>query len=220
MDEIEAIRLADLEGEYQEQVAKKMNVSRQTIGRILSSAHRKTAEALVQGKAIRLEGGQIQFSDGVLCRCGGDEAEKSERCSAVESVQYQVLSTNENRVAKIAISAMESNLDSEVDIRFGRSKYFIIYNLEKNSFDVIDNRDPDNRGGRGTRASKMIIEARVEAVITGQAGAKSVQMLAVAGTKIFSVEGGTVREAIQQYRIGEVQDEYGRNDEPLTKELK
>ncbi len=62
-DEIEAIRLADLEGLYQEQVAEKMNVSRQTIGRILISAHRKIAEALVEGKAIRLEGGQIQFKN-------------------------------------------------------------------------------------------------------------------------------------------------------------
>lgn len=61
LDEIEAIRLADLEGMYQDQVAKKMNVSRQTVGRILASAHKKIAEALVLGKAIRMEGGSIQF---------------------------------------------------------------------------------------------------------------------------------------------------------------
>ena len=39
MDELEAIRLADLEGKYQEDAAKKMNVSRQTFGNIISSAH-------------------------------------------------------------------------------------------------------------------------------------------------------------------------------------
>jgi predicted DNA-binding protein (UPF0251 family) len=60
-DEIEALRLADAEGLYQEEVAEKMKVSRATIGRILASAHKKTAEALVQGKAIRVEGGSISI---------------------------------------------------------------------------------------------------------------------------------------------------------------
>ncbi len=57
VDEFEAIRLADLEGLYQEPAAEKMSVSRQTFGRILESAHRKVAEALVRGKALKIEGG-------------------------------------------------------------------------------------------------------------------------------------------------------------------
>ncbi len=61
VDEFEAIRLADLEGLYQDQAAKKMNVSRQTFGRIIDSGHRKVAEALVQGKALKIEGGEIEM---------------------------------------------------------------------------------------------------------------------------------------------------------------
>ena len=60
VDEFEAIRLADLEGTYQEQAAQKMNVSRQTFGRIIDSARKKVAEALVQGKALRIEGGTFR----------------------------------------------------------------------------------------------------------------------------------------------------------------
>lgn len=60
-DEIEAIRLADAEGLYQEQVAEQMKVSRPTVGRILASARQKIADALVQGKAIRMEGGTIHI---------------------------------------------------------------------------------------------------------------------------------------------------------------
>ncbi|MBU2513612.1 DUF134 domain-containing protein [bacterium] len=68
LDEVEAIRLADLEGKYQELVAKKMNVSRQTVGRILATAHKKIADALVRGKAIRLEGGLVECKgDGGCC---------------------------------------------------------------------------------------------------------------------------------------------------------
>ncbi len=67
-DEFEAIRLADMEGLYQEIVADKMNVSRPTVGRILTTAHKKIAEALVTGKAIRVEGGEIQcLGTGACC---------------------------------------------------------------------------------------------------------------------------------------------------------
>ena len=59
VDEFEAIRLGDLEGLYQEQSAGKMNVSRQTFGRIIESAHKKVAEALVKGKALKIEGGEF-----------------------------------------------------------------------------------------------------------------------------------------------------------------
>ena len=64
MDEIEAMRLADLEGMYQEQAAERMDVSRQTFGRIITSAHRKVAEALVEGKALRIDGGEFRVPGG------------------------------------------------------------------------------------------------------------------------------------------------------------
>ena len=61
VDELEATRLADLQGLYQEQAAQKMNISRQTFGRILESAHKKIADALVNGKALSIEGGHIKL---------------------------------------------------------------------------------------------------------------------------------------------------------------
>ena len=54
MDELEAMRLTDLDGLYQADAAAKMGVSRQTIGNILNSAHRKLADALLNGKALRI----------------------------------------------------------------------------------------------------------------------------------------------------------------------
>ena len=59
LDEIEAMRLADAEGLYQEQVSEQMKVSRATVGRILASARKKVAQALVEGMAIRIEGGAV-----------------------------------------------------------------------------------------------------------------------------------------------------------------
>ena len=54
VDELEAMRLTDLDGLYQADAAEKMGVSRQTIGNILNSAHRKLADALLNGKALRI----------------------------------------------------------------------------------------------------------------------------------------------------------------------
>ena len=69
MDEFEAIRLADLDGLYHEQAAARMNVSRQTFGRIIESAHKKVAEALVQGKALKIEGGRFEMASMRRFRC-------------------------------------------------------------------------------------------------------------------------------------------------------
>ena len=61
MDELEAIRLADAENVYQEEAAKKMNISRQTFGNILISAHKKIADCLLNTKALKIEGGVVEM---------------------------------------------------------------------------------------------------------------------------------------------------------------
>jgi predicted DNA-binding protein (UPF0251 family) len=62
VDELEAIRLADFERLYQEEAAQRMNVSRQTFGRVLDAAHAKVADALVHGKALSIRGGPIEIT--------------------------------------------------------------------------------------------------------------------------------------------------------------
>jgi predicted DNA-binding protein (UPF0251 family) len=61
IDEFEAIRLADLEGLYQEDAAKKMNISRQTFGNIIESAHKKIAGTIVNARALKIEGGVVKM---------------------------------------------------------------------------------------------------------------------------------------------------------------
>ena len=69
VDELEAIRLADLEGMYQEQAAEEMGVSRQTFGRIVESARKKVAQALVNGKNLRIEGGNVEMCNARQFEC-------------------------------------------------------------------------------------------------------------------------------------------------------
>jgi predicted DNA-binding protein (UPF0251 family) len=61
LDEFEAMRLADLGGLHQEQAAAEMGISRPTFSRVVESAHRKVADALAHGKALRIEGGPVQL---------------------------------------------------------------------------------------------------------------------------------------------------------------
>jgi len=67
LDEFEAIRLADYEQLYQEEAAKRMNISRQTFGRIIEDAHKKIADVLINGKALKIEGGEVTFEEKVSC---------------------------------------------------------------------------------------------------------------------------------------------------------
>ena len=61
VEEAEAIRLKDLEGLEQEEGAKKMNISRPTFQRVLASARQKLADVILNGKAIRIEGGNFEM---------------------------------------------------------------------------------------------------------------------------------------------------------------
>jgi len=73
LDEFEALRLADLDGLYQEEAAGRMNVSRPTFSRIVDSARRKVADALVHGKALRMEGGPVHMTGRRCCRAHDGE---------------------------------------------------------------------------------------------------------------------------------------------------
>jgi predicted DNA-binding protein (UPF0251 family) len=61
VDELEALRLADLEGLYQSRAATRMGISRPTFARIVEASRRKVASALVHGRALRIGGGPVAF---------------------------------------------------------------------------------------------------------------------------------------------------------------
>lgn len=73
IDEYETVRLIDLQGFTQEECAKQMNIARTTVQGIYNEARKKIAESLVNGKVLRIEGGDYQLCDGLekTCRCGG-----------------------------------------------------------------------------------------------------------------------------------------------------
>lgn len=79
LDEFEAIRLADYAGLYQEDAAGRMNVSRQTFGRIVEAARMKIADVLINGKVLRIGGGDVSAENPLYACC--NKCGKSVDCS-------------------------------------------------------------------------------------------------------------------------------------------
>ncbi len=76
VDEYETIRLIDLEGLSQEECANRMNVARTTVQSIYSEARKKIAESIVNGKALKIEGGDYKLCDGIERFCGGNNCRR------------------------------------------------------------------------------------------------------------------------------------------------
>ena len=98
-EELEAIRLKDLQGLEQEACAERMGVSRPTFHRIITSARNKLARALVEGKAIRIEGGNYKLiTDHLRCsECGytiSPDTEKSITIRKYFRKHFRTLSLN------------------------------------------------------------------------------------------------------------------------------
>lgn len=94
LDEFEAIRLADFEGLYQEQAAGRMKISRQTFGNIITSAHQKVADFLLNSKRLSVEGGTVEIA---ACRfiCNRCRHSWSIPCSAERPTECPQCKGNE-----------------------------------------------------------------------------------------------------------------------------
>lgn len=100
---------------------------------------------------------------------------------------------------KIAISSAGTSLDSQVDPRFGRAAYLIIYdNATDEVTQIIDNTESMNVAhGAGINAATTIANAGAQTLITGQVGPKAQAVLDQAGISVFSFAGGTVKQGIE-----------------------
>ena len=104
---------------------------------------------------------------------------------------------------KIAISSVGETLDSQVDQRFGRCRYFLIVDSDTMDSEVIPNAAAGAMGGAGIQAAQSIVNKGIKAVITGNIGPNAFQTLSSAGIEIAAGASGTVREAVEKYNRGE-----------------
>ncbi len=107
---------------------------------------------------------------------------------------------------KVAISAQDGSMDSLVDPRFGRAKFFVVCDTETDGFEVVDNQQNlQAMQGAGIQAAQNVAKAGVEVVITGNCGPKAFMTLQSAGIKIIIGAEGKVSEVFAKFKRGECQ---------------
>jgi len=108
---------------------------------------------------------------------------------------------------KIAVTAQEKELSSEIDLRFGRAKWLIVVDTETGDFEVHDNVVNLNAvQGAGIQTGQNIANLGVKAVITGNVGPNAFKTLNAANVKIFLAEKQTVQEAIDSFKAGKLKE--------------
>jgi len=116
----------------------------------------------------------------------------------------------ENEVKKelkarlITIASTGDSLNSSIDRTFGRAEKFIIYNLNDDTFTVIDNEYAHSPSSAGTQTAWEMVERKVEAVITQGCGQKSLNILSSSNIKVFRNVKGTVKDAIEDFKKGKL----------------
>jgi len=105
---------------------------------------------------------------------------------------------------KIAVSSIGTDLDSEIDPRFGRCAYFIIVNPDDMTFEAIENESMSLGGGAGIQSGQFIASTGAKILITGNVGPNASRTLNAAGLDVIVGVSGPVREAIERYKKGEL----------------
>jgi len=109
----------------------------------------------------------------------------------------------------ICVTSQGDNLDALVDPRFGRCQYFIIVDTETLQYKAISNPNIDARGGAGIQSGQVMAERQVKAVVTGNVGPNAFQTLNAAGISVITGASGSVRQAIEKYKKGELKPTQG-----------
>jgi predicted Fe-Mo cluster-binding NifX family protein len=106
---------------------------------------------------------------------------------------------------KIAVSSQGTDLDSQVDPRFGRAAYILIIDTVSTGVEVLDNSQNLNAfKGAGIQAASMVSDSGSEVLLTGYCGPNAFKTLQTAGVKVANDVTGTVRAAVNGFSKGKL----------------
>ena len=109
---------------------------------------------------------------------------------------------------KIALSSEGNLLEDNLDMRFGRAKVFIIYDLDNNEYEYIDNDQNVNAvQGAGIQSAQCVVDKGADAVITGYCGPKAYKVLEAAEVKVYTSDKDSIANTIKKFKNDELSEQ-------------
>ena len=105
---------------------------------------------------------------------------------------------------KVAVAASGDNLDAVADPRFGRCPMFLIVDTDSMEFEALATPGAQAGQGAGIQAAQLVANAGAQAVIAGNYGPNAYQTLSAGGLDVLSGASGTVRQAIEAFKAGQL----------------
>jgi predicted Fe-Mo cluster-binding NifX family protein len=106
---------------------------------------------------------------------------------------------------KIAVTSQGTNLDAQVDPRFGRAAYVIVVDSDTGNFEVIDNGANVNAmKGAGIQAASNVVNSGAEILLTGHCGPNAFKALQAGKVAVSNDAAGTIKDAVKSYLDGKL----------------
>ncbi len=106
---------------------------------------------------------------------------------------------------KVMITSRGSSLESQMDERYGRSDYFIIYDTDTDTFEAIANPFLNDQGGVGISVAKFTIEKGVSALISGSFGPNAQDVLKGSNIELYTAKGARVTDVLKEFKDGKLE---------------
>ncbi|WP_302820707.1 NifB/NifX family molybdenum-iron cluster-binding protein [Fusobacterium ulcerans] len=105
---------------------------------------------------------------------------------------------------KIAIPVDEKSLDSNVCVSFGRTPYFLIYDVDTKESVFLDNSAAASTGGAGIKAAQTIVDNKANILLTPRCGENAAEVLKSADIEIFKTTSASVKDNIDAFIDGKL----------------
>lgn len=209
VDEYEAIRLIDRRGMSQEQCAVFMQIARTTVQRIYETARKKLADFVVEGRPLRIEGGDFRLCNGSSTGCGCVDCFKQKL--------YEKYKEKGEDIMRIAVTYA----NGEIFQHFGHTEEFKVYDVQDGK--VVASEVVDTNGqGHGALAG-VLTALKADVLICGGIGGGAQMALAAAGIKLYGGVSGSADAAVEALLAGNLDynpavkcNHHGEHDEGHT----
>ncbi len=186
VDGLEAVRLADYQGMNMDEAAARMGVSRHTFGRLLRKARRCVAQALIEGRALRIEGGV---------------------CMLLSPADTQGEIHMSNAILVAVPSDAPGGLDAAPSAHFGHCDAYTLAKVENGQISQVDVQyNAGHEHGNCLQPVQELAQKGVTALLAGGMGMRPLQAMQAAGITVYHNAGhASVRDALKAFADGKLQ---------------